>query len=343
MKSPFAAVIVLLATSLHISGCLNLFEPIPDSIFLCGQGLRTNRNPEYLIYFIATKSLLSGRYSQQLYSMRENGTGIKQITNNPYQQIWDAAISWDGKRIAFLSGSTEDSLFVMDHDGSNPHFLTPQAGHPVWSRDGSQLAFSREVVPDALGEYLIFTVDIKTAVEQEVPPLPRPRFVTDWSKDGGTLLTWVEDVAYDSLGSWRDYVRVATEDFFGHELKTWGEPGYIFFKPIYSTGGDKIAFISNMSIGRYQEIRIADVTGDSSYSITRNHSTYPDFEPVAWSTDDSRILANADHLIQRIGLYGSIVVIDVRSGTTTEITPFNRDSVYCWAVGWRKEVIPGRR
>ena len=98
-----------------------------------------------------------------------------------------------------------------------------------------------------------------------------------------------------------------------------------------------------MDLGGYQEINIVDRDSDSYFSITTDHTTYPDFQPIAWSSDDLRILANADHIIQKIGEYGSIVMIDIGSGQIKEITPFNRDSVYCFAVGWRKEVMPERR
>ena len=215
-----SAIVLILACSILLS-CQYPLDINPDIISSYRKKDR-ERVSEFLVYFIATSIQPSSSANQQLYSMRDDGQEVKQITHNGAHQIWDAAVSWDGKRIAFLSGSTYDSLFIMNSDGTNIHFVTQQAGHPVWSRDGGRIAFTREVGPDAIGEYLIFTVNVETGVETEAPELPRPRFVTDWSKDSQDLLVWVEDVSYDSIGRLNSFVRVAIDDFTGHEVKTGG-------------------------------------------------------------------------------------------------------------------------
>ena len=92
--------------------------------------------------------------TSQIYTMKANGTDIKQLThfdpsNGGYQPSW----SPDGQQILFSSfksgSSIGPALWVMDADGSNPHLLYKAEGssralegnHARWSPDGSQVVF----------------------------------------------------------------------------------------------------------------------------------------------------------------------------------------------------------
>ncbi len=81
------------------------------------------------ILFVSDKS-----GTQQLYSMNEDGSNIKQLTNDPEFPIIDAKWSPDGTKIAIVS-SISDSLtyslfnniiFIVNANVADKYQLTPQ-------------------------------------------------------------------------------------------------------------------------------------------------------------------------------------------------------------------------
>lgn len=87
----------------------------------------------------------------QIFSMREDGSGVRQLTNNEFGST-NPAWSPDGNRIAYARsfGSTGGpELWVMNANGSNqqPLVLNPRTGntqfgnHPAWNPNGTKLAF----------------------------------------------------------------------------------------------------------------------------------------------------------------------------------------------------------
>ena len=80
-----------------------------------------------------------------IWRMRPDGGGRRNLTRSPGVADWSPAVSPDGRRIAFMSSrGGAHELWVMDADGGNPRQLT-RAGelseYPSWSPDGRWLAF----------------------------------------------------------------------------------------------------------------------------------------------------------------------------------------------------------
>ena len=83
-----------------------------------------------------------------LYSMRPDGGDLVRITSGPDVDTYG---SWspDGTRIVtrrVLAGTSNNEVFLLDADGTNPRNLTNDAasydGWPVWSPDGTRIAFA---------------------------------------------------------------------------------------------------------------------------------------------------------------------------------------------------------
>jgi Tol biopolymer transport system component len=81
----------------------------------------------------------------EIYVMRRNGTGVRQLTVNDLIADDDPEFSPDGKRIVFLSRRSGNSeIFVMNADGSGQTQLTNDPAIdalPTWSPDGRRIAF----------------------------------------------------------------------------------------------------------------------------------------------------------------------------------------------------------
>ncbi len=93
-----------------------------------------------LIVFHST----GGGSDSEIYTMRSDGGGLRQLTDNGAEEIWP---SWspDGLKIAFMSNRDGNwEIYVMNADGSQQRRLTENIyddWRPSWSPDGTRIAF----------------------------------------------------------------------------------------------------------------------------------------------------------------------------------------------------------
>ena len=85
--------------------------------------------------------------NNEIYVMNADGTNQTRLTNNPASDV-DAAYAPDGATIAFVSdrqaaGGAGRHVWLMDASGDNPRQFgaLTGAGNPIFSPDGSKLAF----------------------------------------------------------------------------------------------------------------------------------------------------------------------------------------------------------
>ena len=298
------------------------------------------------ILFIAAKKDSNGHYgTYQLYEMNEDCSFIRQLTFNPNFPIHYACWSPDGLQIMFTSSvggafGYDDAIYTMNLNGSNirsilrlvGHDSNPCTGrHPVWSPDAKQIAFSRIVGLESRGRRDIFLINIDGMNERQLTfSEDLSEDVYDWSRDGLYILGNVIDyVTRDSLGYLEPNARIKLFSLKGDCLWTWGKTGFTFGLPVYSTRGDRIAFIST-KVG-YQALYIMHLGGISDTLIASRDFTY--YEPVSWSPNDKKILCN-------VGIFSSherIIIIDIDSKHIQDVTPFYTGGVYAYAVSWRRQ------
>ncbi len=125
-----------------------------------------------------------------ILTVRADGTGLSQLTNDAFK---DQAARWspDGQRIAFYSDRTGQlEIWTINVDGFGLQQLTrsPGAHYPVWSPDGSLMAYSTHRPNGA------FVFEPGTPWDEQTPrPLPliadetQTFEVWSWSPDGRFL------------------------------------------------------------------------------------------------------------------------------------------------------------
>jgi Tol biopolymer transport system component len=140
-------------------------------------------------------SLRDGSY--ELYSMNVDGSDVLRLTNTPPEEReFYPAVSPDGSRIAFVNriGPEDDFntayLYVMNADGTDAVELPVLDGGfidaPVWSPDGSQIAFSGWIDDNG---YEIWVINADgSGLRNLTNTADIGEFWPSWSPDGGRIL-----------------------------------------------------------------------------------------------------------------------------------------------------------
>jgi Tol biopolymer transport system component len=126
----------------------------------------------------------------QLYTIRPNGTGLRQLTDLSGAEAVNADWSPDGRRIVFELGSeTHAGIAIINADGTGLRDLTPTGfqGQPAFTPDGHHLVYDCDC-PDGQGVFLIRD-DGTGRRRLTTSPFPGQGFDTDAnvSPDGHTV------------------------------------------------------------------------------------------------------------------------------------------------------------
>lgn len=246
--------------------------------------------------------------NQEIYAMNPDGTGLKNLTNNPSSDF-DPAWSPDGTRLAFTSNRDGfNQIYVMAADGSGVTRLSNggDGSNPTWSPDGTKIAFT--------------TVRDGTATNSEIyvmevaKPTNLARLTTDvqtdtqpaWSPDG-TKIAFVSN----RTGSWKMFVMNAADGSSQTQLMMGpGNEGY----PSWSPDGTKIAFTTDRDGNR--EVYVVTSTAPAQ-NLTNNPA---DDETPSWSPDGTKIAFTSRRDGTNATANHEIYVMDANGGNQVRLT-----------------------
>jgi Tol biopolymer transport system component/CxxC motif-containing protein (DUF1111 family) len=187
------------------------------------------------------------------------------------------AFSPDGARVVF---SNSGNLWVVNNDGTNPNEITFDGTdfHPVWSLDGTKIAFTRIVA----GHAQVFTIsqfgtddtNISNSAFNDSMPAYSPN---------GTKIAFVRSPTITTMG------KIWTMNADGSmQMQVTVDMGNDE-RPTYSPDGTQIAFDTNAD-GNYEIYKVA-ATGGLATRLTNNAAS--DRNP-SWSPDNTSIAFASD-------------------------------------------------
>ncbi len=324
----------------------------------CGEnpGVPDRRFEAGPILFVSDKS---GTW--QLYSMNEDGSDVKQLTNDPNFPITDARWSPDGTKIVYSSRDDRLSptqrgsvLYVMNADGTGRYKLTnppleafhyPLDTKPVWSPDGKRIAFSRLMPPEMSGDFDIFIIDVDGKNERRITSYRNLlEFVTAFVDDSTLLGEYFDYARRDSSGKANGTGQIAYLDIrTGNYFKTISPYEADDGAPCLSPDKMTIAFNSlttrNGIRGGFLHLMDSEGSNRRQLSISSRQYEYP----VDWSPDGQKILCNTEDPNLRSdpnNPYSNypkdIVIVNISDSSVRIITPFPHKDAYSRATSWRR-------
>jgi TolB protein len=257
-----------------------------------------------------------------LYSILPDGTGLTQLTDTPHRMETQPAWNATGTKIVYSRSKAPfgpASIWVCDADGSHETRLTSgiDSRDPVWSPDGSRIAFSMFRAPTPWP-------DIATVRASDGGGLTRVtswsslEFQPAWSPDGTEMAftrafargdvgdIWVKNLAtgtfrhvtsgpaYDLQVNWSpDGRRMVFERATGNIARvvrirpdgshlTVLTKGHFDADPTYAPSGTRIAFSSDRGHSFLPDVWLMDKDGANPRRLKNlpYASTMPDWQPI---------------------------------------------------------------
>ena len=284
----------------------------------------------WVAFTVTSYQLHEGKSNSEIYLMRIDGSGLRQMTNN---EAADFSPRWspDGKSILFISTRKEGAqLWLLPANGGEPRQLTHFAtgvSDPVWSPDGRFVAFSTRVFPECGAD---------SGCNKKI---------LDDMKEGPVQAHLADELLYHHWTHYRDgrYRHVMLFDVSSGKIKDLtpgkfdsppfslgGERGYVF-----SPDGREICFVSNhdkvLATSTNKDLFLVSVKGGTAKNITGANKAF-DGDPLY--SPDGRYIA---YRTQKIPGYESdlfrLAIYDRKTGKTRILTEDFRDWVtsFMWA------------
>ena len=196
------------------------------------------------------KRIVYGSDDDNSYIINTDGSNVEKIKRNftiPEPLVGGYVVSPDGNKIAFFARTFDYTspgvIYVADFDGltvTNPRFLCKGSG-PVWSPDGSRIAFSYKYNPSSMRvKGNIYVIDSDGSNQVSLTMNSGDNSSPSWSPDGSKI-------AFYSMNqdAHIDYIYIMNSDGSNTVKLTESSPDYSSWPndPSWSPDGHKIAFL----------------------------------------------------------------------------------------------------
>jgi hypothetical protein len=232
--------------------------------------------------------MLADGSGKQMIPLRLPTTGDQAEQVLTLLEVYDAAFSPDGQRIAFtgrlgearvVGGQTTtveyEELFVAPATGGDARKLTTLAADHVedaaWSPDGKQIAFAS----DADGDFDIYIIPAEGGTPSMITRNKAEDREPAWSPDGKYLAFSSDRTSPGELEIWRMTV-------IGSDLKQLTENVNSSYAPSWAPDSQSIVFLSNRRVNTDLYIMTADGTGQRALLVRDVDAEERD---PAWSPD----------------------------------------------------------
>jgi Tol biopolymer transport system component len=237
--------------------------------------------------------------NMEVYAMRADGTGVRQLTADRSVNSWWARISPDRTRVLFYRTPIgtgpdreheETSLWVMNADGSGQRMLRPKGadgwevqGHAEWSPDGRELVMfgGRGISPQ------VFVTDTEGKILRQLTDRGGQNIDPSWSPDGATVVF----VACPLFICFPAQYEIYTVPAHGGDIRRLTHNSVRDHDPYYSPDGKRIAWIAETQPNAYGilgiwNIFVMNADGSDQKNLTNDRQLN---SKPHWSPDGSSI------------------------------------------------------